>query len=162
MSGAVSAPTGIAVAGGIAVFEDDDGLFALPAAVPPSPLGKLSPEMMEKLALQAALSSLERQSRESGPLPRDLLGRGPAVVVYGTQWCGACKRARAYLDETGVAYRDLDVELNAAAEDDYRVLMKKHGYSAGAVPLITVGERAMLGFSPARLRTWLREAKLLR
>ena len=32
------------------------------------------------------------------------------VVLYTTDWCGYCARARALLDERGVKYEDIDVD----------------------------------------------------
>ena len=39
------------------------------------------------------------------------------IVVYGTSWCGDCKRTRAYLDMHRIAYEwiDIDRDPNAAA-----------------------------------------------
>ncbi len=32
------------------------------------------------------------------------------IVVYGTRWCGDTRRARAWLDEHGIAYRWVDID----------------------------------------------------
>lgn len=42
------------------------------------------------------------------------------VTVYGTAWCGDCRRARRYLDATATPYRwvDLDADPAARAEID--------------------------------------------
>jgi mycoredoxin len=38
------------------------------------------------------------------------------VTVYGADWCGDCRRAKRYLEATGVPYRYVDLELDAAAQ----------------------------------------------
>lgn len=32
------------------------------------------------------------------------------VTLYSVDWCGWCHRARAWLDEHGVAYREIEVQ----------------------------------------------------
>ena len=39
----------------------------------------------------------------------------PRIIVYGTRWCGDCRRARAYLDERCITYRWIDVDQDAEA-----------------------------------------------
>ena len=69
------------------------------------------------------------------------------VIIYSTSWCGACDRAKAHLDERGVAYVDKDIEDDAAAEEEF---LEKSGGRRG-VPLLDVYGQIMHGFSPARL-----------
>ena len=38
------------------------------------------------------------------------------LVVYGTLWCGDCRRARAFLDAHAIPYRWIDVDADAEAE----------------------------------------------
>jgi len=44
------------------------------------------------------------------------------VLLYGTDWCGYCARARRLLDSKGVAYEEIDVDLvpGARAEMEQR------------------------------------------
>jgi mycoredoxin len=37
-----------------------------------------------------------------------------AVTYYGAQWCGDCRRSKAFLDAAGVAYVEHNVEDSAA------------------------------------------------
>ncbi len=41
----------------------------------------------------------------------------PAVTMYTTQWCGYCVRLKSQLDRSGIAYREVDIELDPAAAD---------------------------------------------
>ncbi len=34
----------------------------------------------------------------------------PDVTLYGTAWCGDCRRSRRCLDRNGVAYRYIDID----------------------------------------------------
>jgi glutaredoxin len=38
-------------------------------------------------------------------------------VIYGTEWCGDCKRSKKLLDENNVPYRWIDVDFDKAAKE---------------------------------------------
>lgn len=52
------------------------------------------------------------------------------VTVYGTEWCGDCRRAKRYLDATATPYRWIDVDADA----DARALVAEAGY--GSIPVV--------------------------
>jgi len=37
------------------------------------------------------------------------------IKMYGTTWCGDCKRSRAFLEEKGVEYEFIDIKKDKAA-----------------------------------------------
>src|SRR5580693_5320903 len=39
---------------------------------------------------------------------------GDGIVVFGTQWCGDCKRAKQFFGEQRVHYRFVDVDMDPA------------------------------------------------
>jgi glutaredoxin len=45
---------------------------------------------------------------------------GPAkmadVIIYGTPWCGDCRRAKEFLRERGVAFREVNIDEAPDAE----------------------------------------------
>jgi thioredoxin reductase (NADPH) len=41
----------------------------------------------------------------------------PTLIVYSTTWCPDCKRAKRFLSEHRIAYRNVDIEHNAEAAD---------------------------------------------
>ena len=69
--------------------------------------------------------------------------RNHDVVMYATQWCGVCKRARRYFNDNGIAFTEYDIDQDADARKRYDAL------GASGVPVILVGDRMMNGFSPA-------------
>lgn len=69
--------------------------------------------------------------------------------LYGTSWCGYCKKARRYFESKGIPFRDLDVEKDAAARREFEALGGK------GVPVIVRGERRMNGFSEDAIRKLL-------
>jgi mycoredoxin len=59
----------------------------------------------------------------------------PAVVVYGTKWCGATQAARRYLDRYGVPYQFRDMDADPEAKK--RVKWWTGGYASH--PTVQVG-----------------------
>lgn len=84
----------------------------------------------------AALTSYESMAMQRH---FDVHGK-PIVVLYGTKWCGYCKRQREYFHEHKIAFVDLDVESNESAKWAYDTL---HG---GGYPMVYVGYRRFDGY----------------
>lgn len=64
------------------------------------------------------------------------------VVMYGTQWCPYCEKARKYFKNAGIPYVEYDVEKKPSRMREFKQLGGK-GY-----PLILIGEdQKMHGFS---------------
>ena len=41
-----------------------------------------------------------------------------AIVVYGTAWCGDCRRAKKLLERRGIDYAWVDIEEQKGAKED--------------------------------------------
>jgi mycoredoxin len=39
------------------------------------------------------------------------------VTMYTTSWCGYCRRLKAGLDREGIAYTEIDIEVDESAAD---------------------------------------------
>ncbi|HET8729696.1 MAG TPA: glutaredoxin family protein [Moraxellaceae bacterium] len=63
------------------------------------------------------------------------------VLLYGTTWCGYCRKAREYFAAHGIAYTDLDIEKDVNAKVAFDAM------GGRGVPVILVGSRRMNGFS---------------
>ncbi len=70
------------------------------------------------------------------------------VTLYATSWCGYCRAARKFFETNGVAFKEYDIEKSEEGAKQYRALG-----GTGSVPLITVGETTVRGFSETKLRT---------
>lgn len=68
---------------------------------------------------------------------------GKKVVIYSTEWCSYCERAKRYFKRKKIKYTEYDIEKSSKARRQY----KKMG--ATGVPVILVGKRRMNGFSEA-------------
>ena len=70
-----------------------------------------------------------------------------AVIMYGTPWCGYCKKARRYFQQNNIAFREYDIESSRSAHRRFKQL------GGNGVPLIVVGKNKMSGFSVARFES---------
>jgi glutaredoxin 3 len=68
------------------------------------------------------------------------------VVLFSTSSCGWCRRAKRYLKERRVRFKEVDVERDAQAARD---LERKTGQRG--VPVIKVGSAWIVGFDRERL-----------
>ncbi len=73
--------------------------------------------------------------------------------MYTTRWCLDCYRAKSFLKQRGVDYREVNIEEDASAEAI--VLQANHGKLK--VPTLKVGDRyfACSPFNPVQLATEL-------
>ena len=67
-------------------------------------------------------------------------GADSGVTIYTTQWCGVCKRAKAFFAQNNVPFREWDVEKTEFGAIKFKQL------GGSGVPLITVGSEKMAGF----------------
>jgi glutaredoxin len=76
------------------------------------------------------------------------------VTLYSTTWCGYCKKARRWLASNGIPYIEKDVEKDPAGASEFRELTG----GRGGVPVITVGQDVIRGFSERRLEQAIKRA----
>jgi glutaredoxin len=64
------------------------------------------------------------------------------VVMYSASWCPICDKARAYFESNGIPFQEYDVEQSKKGKRVYQRM------DVSGVPVIIVGDRRMVGFSP--------------
>src|SRR5580692_6083999 len=62
------------------------------------------------------------------------------VIVYGTSWCGYCKKTREYLHSLNVEYTFYDIENSDVGKRKYEAL------GVRGVPIIIIGSQRIEGF----------------
>jgi len=67
-------------------------------------------------------------------------GKQKDVVIYTTDWCGVCKKAKAYFKAHDIPFQEYDVEKTRKGRRDYERLKGR------GVPIILVGNKRMNGF----------------
>lgn len=76
--------------------------------------------------------------------------RGAEIVMYSTQSCIYCARARAWLDTHRIAFTECDIERNSVCLARYQAL------GAQGTPTFDVRGVRLLGFSPQDVAEALR------
>jgi glutaredoxin len=74
------------------------------------------------------------------------------ATSFTTEWCGVCRKAKAYMASHGIAYEELDIEKSRSARTKFDQL------GGRAVPVILIGKERMTGFSLARFEAMLIDA----
>lgn len=74
------------------------------------------------------------------------VARAHRVLVFTTPSCPWCRRAKAYLREQRVPFREVDVSRDAAAARD---LVRRTGQMG--VPVIQIDGRPIVGFDRPRI-----------
>ncbi len=99
-------------------------------------------------AAAGAGGSAQAKAPPSPPLP----AAEKRVVIYVTQACPYCRRAREWMTKVGIPFVERDIEQDAAAA---RWVMQNTGSTA--VPVFQVGARVLQGFNPDALRRAVHE-----
>jgi len=73
------------------------------------------------------------------------------VVVYSTPNCPWCKKAKEYLTQKGIAYREYNV---ADDRDKAKEMIEKSGQMG--VPVITIDSEIIIGFNQAKIDSLLK------
>jgi glutaredoxin len=95
------------------------------------------------------LYSKWEQARQAPPAPSSPVAAAPAgtplpaVELYTTNWCPACREAVKFLQDKGIPFREFDVEKDAEADARFRAMNP-----TGSIPLAVIGGEKILGFDP--------------
>lgn len=83
--------------------------------------------------------------------PPDFSAQHPeGVVLYATDWCGYCRKAREFFKQHNIAYVEYDIEKSAEGKAQYNQL---HG---SGIPLIVIRGDVMRGYDPNALKKALK------
>jgi mycoredoxin len=73
----------------------------------------------------------------------------PTIILYSATWCGYCRAAREFLDKSGMAYTEHDIEKSDTGKAAYKDL------GGGGIPIMIVGGETLHGWSAERLQHML-------
>ena len=85
-----------------------------------------------------SISSYDNPAYLNNPLGSQGSGE---VIMYSTEWCPYCQKARRYFKRNKIPFREYDVETSKKGRRDYKALR------ARGVPVILIGHKRMNGFS---------------
>jgi glutaredoxin len=72
------------------------------------------------------------------------------VVLYATDWCGYCKKTRAFFKENNIAYVEYDIEKSDEGKSQYDRL---HG---SGIPLVVIHGEVLRGYNPGAMKDLLK------
>lgn len=102
----------------------------------------------------AAKATQLRLQTYTGPVEVSrAIGADGGVTIYTTEWCGVCQRAKAFLRQNGVPFREWDVEKTEYGSIKFKQL------GGSGVPVITVGSEKMMGFDANRFMALWKNAQ---
>jgi glutaredoxin len=78
-----------------------------------------------------------------------------SVVLYETQSCPYCVKARRFLKSNNVPYKSRDVAKSKSAKKEFKML------NGRGVPMILVDDKRLTGWNKTKLRRVLKEAGYL-
>lgn len=81
----------------------------------------------------------DRRERSPGESPVE---SQPEVVMYSTNWCGYCQRARNLFERKGIAVHDIKLD----DEPDQRPVMLQRTGGQRTVPQIFIGDLHVGGY----------------
>jgi len=77
------------------------------------------------------------------------------VKVYALSTCPYCRMARKYLDENGVPYDVVEVDLLEGDEKSAAIEEVRAVSGGTSFPVIVVGEEVIVGFNKKRMKELL-------
>lgn len=80
----------------------------------------------------------------------------PELVLYGADWCGYCRAAKAFFGSNGIAYREVNIDNNKAGMAEF-----KRVYGGGGIPLTVADDKTIRGFSAESMLYFLKGAGLV-
>jgi glutaredoxin 3 len=75
------------------------------------------------------------------------MAQSKRITLYSTPICLACDQAKAYLAERGLEYEEVDVSTDKERLREMVLMTGQYG-----VPVIRVGEKAMIGWHAGEFR----------
>jgi glutaredoxin len=76
---------------------------------------------------------------------------GPNLLVYCRSWCPDCRRAKAWLDDQGIPYTEVDVDEDPDARETAAALNEGRLHT----PTFVLGDGYCVDFQPDRVRELL-------
>ncbi|MCJ8272865.1 MAG: hypothetical protein MJK04_26145 [Psychrosphaera sp.] len=78
------------------------------------------------------------------------------VVVYSTQWCPFCTKAKQFLTDNNIEFEERDIE-----KGGQKVSALFNTIGTPGIPKIVIGNKILTGFNPTLLEAELKQQQLL-
>jgi len=98
-------------------------------------------EVIEVKELSKTGSPSSAENVSETPLAPAEEKKQPEIIMYSTQWCGFCKKARNYFKQYDIQFTEYDVEKSTKGKRDYEKMKVK------SVPQFVVDGKKIRVFS---------------
>ncbi|ACA88355.1 glutaredoxin family protein [Shewanella woodyi] len=78
-------------------------------------------------------------------------GTDKKVIMYGTDWCPVCERAREFFNNEGISYKEVNPEKDESVFKLYSQL------GASGYPIIVIGNKRVFGLDTKEIKVALTE-----
>jgi len=78
-------------------------------------------------------------------LPDYASSHNGAVILYATEWCGYCEKARNLMAKHNIEYFEYDIEKSSEGRAQYERLGGK------GVPVLLIGEEVVKGYNASKI-----------
>jgi len=85
----------------------------------------------------------------------ELAADRPPVIMYSTDWCPVCRRAREYFRESHVRFADYNIDVDHRAKLEMLQKCRSSHFRFRGVPVIDVKGQLMDGFSAGKITSLL-------
>jgi mycoredoxin len=79
------------------------------------------------------------------PPPDYALEHNGRVILYATDWCGYCAKARKLMSKNKIEYFEYDIEKSQEGKDQYDKLGGK------GIPVLLINGEVVKGYNPAKI-----------
>ncbi|WP_049722178.1 glutaredoxin family protein [Gilvimarinus polysaccharolyticus] len=79
------------------------------------------------------------------PPPDYALEHGGQVILYATDWCGYCAKARKLMIENNIQYVEYDIEKSQKGREQYDSL------GGRGIPVLLINGEVVKGYNPDRI-----------
>ena len=112
-----------------------------------------------KLKRQWGLSTLAKTPKPVDPakLPK-LAPNTDKIVLYGTSWCGYCKKLKLWLTEHKLPFVERDVEKDDGAQEELLARCQAAGTACNGVPVLDFKGAIIPGYNPPMMEKLLTAA----
>jgi glutaredoxin len=80
------------------------------------------------------------------PPPPITVPAGFQAVLYATEWCPYCARARKFFKDNNIPFREYDIEKSAEGNAQYERL------GGNGVPVVLIADKVIYGYDESALR----------
>ncbi len=119
------------------------------------PVRKLHRDALEQVIDQATGATARRAEAQQAALAQAGGDEDADIIIYGAEWCGACKSAASYLRGRGVAFVERDVEQDPGARAEMQQKAQAAGVQPSGIPVIDFRGTILTGFDRSAMERLL-------